>query len=233
MTKESFSYLVANPNEVSREDIAALEALTQEFPYFQLAHTLLAKGYHQNYPEELANEKIRKAAAYSINRNALRKVINGSFVNEVVAVPTVQVDSAYIDKVKEIVEAEEKQSATQALETPVFSNNDLLSQSLSFEDFLIEDILQKQQQQLSIIENFIQKDPGLIRTSKSQLETKNNNEDLSANSVRPKKEIVTESYAKILTMQGRKEKAIAVYEKLILKFPEKKAYFADKIKGLQ
>jgi hypothetical protein len=33
-------------------------------------------------------------------------------------------------------------------------------------------------------------------------------------------------------MQGRRDKAIEVYEKLILKFPEKKAYFASKIQAL-
>ncbi|WP_460538703.1 hypothetical protein [Echinicola sediminis] len=37
----------------------------------------------------------------------------------------------------------------------------------------------------------------------------------------------------MLTKQGKKDKAIEIYEKLILKFPKKKAYFADLIKELK
>lgn len=42
-----------------------------------------------------------------------------------------------------------------------------------------------------------------------------------------------EKLAQILTRQGKNERAIEVYEKLILKIPEKKAYFAACIADLQ
>lgn len=44
--------------------------------------------------------------------------------------------------------------------------------------------------------------------------------------------IVSEGMAKIMIRQGKIEKAIEIYEQLILKKPEKKAYFAEKIKEL-
>ncbi|MFY7828043.1 MAG: hypothetical protein ACOVQ4_13025 [Flectobacillus sp.] len=228
MTKEALSYLINNPNEVSKKDIESLEAILEDYPYFQLAHTLVAKGYHSHYAEELANEKIRKAAIYALNRNALRKVINGSFVNENLIPQNSPSTAEYIHKVDKIIEqasAEDKPKS--------FTNQDLVAFSTLYEDTLLEDIIQKQQKQLDIINSFIEKDPGLIRTSKNQLESPIHQVDLSAKSTKVEKEIITESYAKILTMQGRKEKAVEVYEKLILKFPEKKAYFADKIKSLQ
>jgi hypothetical protein len=56
--------------------------------------------------------------------------------------------------------------------------------------------------------------------------------DLSMQSVMIAEEIVTESFANILERQGQKEKAIVVYQKLILKFPEKKGYFANRIAAL-
>jgi len=46
-------------------------------------------------------------------------------------------------------------------------------------------------------------------------------------------EIISENYAKILAMQGRNDKAIEVYEKLSLLFPDKKHIFATQIEKLK
>lgn len=48
-----------------------------------------------------------------------------------------------------------------------------------------------------------------------------------------KDDLVTENLAAILVRQGKKDKAVEVYKKLILKIPEKKAYFATQIEELQ
>jgi tetratricopeptide (TPR) repeat protein len=45
--------------------------------------------------------------------------------------------------------------------------------------------------------------------------------------------IISETLAEILIRQGKKEKAIEVYKKLIWKFPQKKAYFAAQIEELR
>lgn len=45
--------------------------------------------------------------------------------------------------------------------------------------------------------------------------------------------IISETLAEILIRQGKKEKAIEVYKKLIWKFPQKKAYFAAQIEQLK
>jgi hypothetical protein len=230
MNKDIFSYLVAHPSNVSKTETATLEAITNKYPYCQLAYTLLAKGYHTLYAEELAFEKIRHASAHALSRNALRKVINGSFKNEQVSSIQGKFESEYLNKFNEITEYQsvaEKQEPVSEI-----SNQEILLNSPLVEDILIDEIAQRKQFQNSIIDSFLSKDPGLIRTTKSQLEAMGKQEDLSVGSVRLEKGIVTESYAKILTMQGRAEKAIEVYQKLILKFPEKKAYFASKIEEL-
>ena len=46
-------------------------------------------------------------------------------------------------------------------------------------------------------------------------------------------EIVTEMLAKIYAGQGLIAKAINVYEKLILKYPEKRAYFVAELEKLK
>lgn len=232
MTKETFTYLVANLSEVSALEINGLEETIQQYPYCSLAHTLLAKAYEN---DELAKQaKLRKAAAYSLSRNALRRIMNGTFTNHSNVSTTAKFDSDFLRKLETILEAKEDEDKRkqQEYQQEVLSDKEFLSYSTVAEDMLLNEIAQKQQLQNTIIENFLLKDPGLIRSSKSQLEAMGKQEDLSLNSGKLDKGIVTESYAKILTMQGRKEKAIGVYEKLILKFPEKKAYFVSKIQEL-
>ena len=46
-------------------------------------------------------------------------------------------------------------------------------------------------------------------------------------------EVITETMAEVLALQGKKAKAIEIYGKLILLHPEKSAYFADRIKQLK
>ncbi len=232
MTKETFTYLVANLSDVSALEINGLEETTQQFSYCSLAHILLAKAYEND--EQQKQAKIRKAAAYSLSRNALRRIMNGTFTNHSNVATNTKFDSDFLRKLGTILEAKEYEDKRrqQEYQQEVLSDKEFLSYSTVAEDMLLNEIAQKQQLQNTIIENFLLKDPGLIRSSKSQLEAMGKQEDLSLNSGKLDKGIVTESYAKILTMQGRKEKAIGVYEKLILKFPEKKAYFASKIQEL-
>lgn len=56
---------------------------------------------------------------------------------------------------------------------------------------------------------------------------------MAVESVTEKEEIVNESMARVYILQGKKERALAVYEKLSLLNPEKSTYFAKKIEKLK
>jgi hypothetical protein len=57
--------------------------------------------------------------------------------------------------------------------------------------------------------------------------------EMAAQSVSEKTEVVSETLALILARQGHREKALRMYEQLILKVPEKSAYFAAQIQKLK
>ena len=56
---------------------------------------------------------------------------------------------------------------------------------------------------------------------------------MSADSTKLKRAPVTENMAFIYMKQKNYSKAIQIYKKLMLKFPEKKDYFAALIQGLE
>ena len=63
--------------------------------------------------------------------------------------------------------------------------------------------------------------------------TGENASDLSASSSAFQDDVATENLAEIMLKQGKTDKAVNLYEKLMLKYPEKKAYFAQKIEQLK
>ncbi|NLV18991.1 MAG: tetratricopeptide repeat-containing protein [Bacteroidetes bacterium] len=88
------------------------------------------------------------------------------------------------------------------------------------------------QKQSELIDKFIQTNPRIeTPAAKSDLP----NEDISKPFVEHSDDLLTETLARIYTRQGYYSKAIDIYEKLSLKFPEKSDYFAsqiEKVKGL-
>lgn len=80
-----------------------------------------------------------------------------------------------------------------------------------------------------IIERFIHEAPQI----KPQTSEKLDNENKAKRSSEDQDEIVTETLAQIYTDQMLYHKAIRVYQKLMLKFPEKSLYFAGQIEQLE
>lgn len=84
--------------------------------------------------------------------------------------------------------------------------------------------------QNSLIDKFIKEQPQISKVEKTEFFKPSKMAKLS---LVEHEEFVTETLAKIYKEQGNKQKAIKIYAKLSLKYPEKKNYFAAQISELQ
>jgi tetratricopeptide (TPR) repeat protein len=81
-----------------------------------------------------------------------------------------------------------------------------------------------------LIDSFIEKVDSLDRLGNKESTLVG---DISEKSTEEKDEFMTETLADLYVQQKNYQKAIEIYNKLILKFPEKKTYFAIQIKKTQ
>lgn len=87
----------------------------------------------------------------------------------------------------------------------------------------------------ALIDSFLKNVPesGLrIRPDNSKLKQESEPVDYSEKGTQVNDDLLTETLARIFIKQERYEQAIAVYEKLCLKYPKKNSYFAEQIKKI-
>ncbi|PSR53165.1 hypothetical protein AHMF7605_06290 [Adhaeribacter arboris] len=86
--------------------------------------------------------------------------------------------------------------------------------------------------QFEIIDQFLKSNPKLKTFSNEKVRSEPH-DDLAFKSTKNTKNLASENLANILIQQGKLKKAIKIYEHLIVKIPEKKAYFASQIENLR
>jgi hypothetical protein len=247
--RESFSYWATNPNDTAAHDLDSLREASKTYPYCQILHFIIAQNT-ASFHNELAAESIQTAAAYALSRNALRKAVQHEFewsehlnfgINDVqlyslqATPPTSKyapfdLSSITLDLDK-LVKAPLPDSPP--IDETALRESNLQEELLNTAKLKEEKLEEDRQIQFDIIESFIENE-ALMGPIRVNLNDKAEPEDLikkrgagiSADNV------VSEGMAKVMLRQGKIEKAVEIYEQLILKKPEKKAYFVEKIKDL-
>lgn len=150
-----------------------------------------------------------------------------------------------INEIKKKNEAKEiKQEIIISQQTPTTSSakepvNQSSESSMTFDEWLYhlsenkENPVQEKKENLSnsLIDNFLNHASNI---SKIKADPNNIQNDLTENMTQPEEsEIITESLAQLYNKQGYFEKSLIMYQKLILKYPEKSIYFASLIEELK
>ncbi len=89
----------------------------------------------------------------------------------------------------------------------------------------------KKKEQIDLIKSFSKRDIKLATIK--EIEKHQKQTDLSELSTKLNANLLSETYAQLLVKQGKRYKAKEIYKRLMVKFPDKSAYFADLIKELE
>lgn len=191
--------LLEQPATLSPADVPDLEALIQRYPYFYLAHALLAKA---TYIQEKDVEKytVQRAATYAIDRKHLRAWLENKLSLPPIArnanIQSTQNTSTTVNNYLENITKKSLKKSTNENSIKQFS--------------IIDTILNKN----------LQFDPCMAAMPL----TEESSVDLSEQATTLDNRFATETLAKLMVQQKKYKRAIEIYNHLMSKHPEKKSY---------
>jgi len=211
MNKLKHIEIIQNLNFIKNEEIILLDKLLLKFPYYQNGQILLAKGL-LNTNSIRYNRQLKKAAAYSSNREKLFKIIISN-------------QESISEKKKENIDVIIENPEILDFDKPLrFDENE----SHSFSEWLNLIKIQKIDRSNEVlVDNFLQKE---TKISKPKKETFFKAVDSAKESIIENTDLVTPTLARVYLEQQHYQKAIFTYKKLILKYPKKSSFFAEQIK---
>ena len=201
---------IQNPQGISTKDVNKIDSLLQEFPYYQTAQLLLTKGL-LNTESVRYNRQLKKAAAFSLDRKQLFKLI-------------------ILQKSQQTTILERKGNIKDSLRIgkPLAFDE---KEEHSFSEWLALSKIKKidrtdRPNTKQLIDNFIDKKISISKPKKTDFFKP---VDVAKESLIENESIVTPTLAKVYLEQGYYEKAISAYTKLCLKYPKKNSLFAKQI----
>ncbi len=244
MNAAQFIELISKSDPLDRSDLLSLKKIQENFPYFQIPHVLAAR-YEWSKNSNKNSESLGYAAITSPNRIWLKGLVENvtdsskrSISNKDNLLP--EEVNGKIDpkqRTKSLIELGENLKGVKPAEE--ISKPDRKRRKPPVDD-LLETIKKKEKktildskkrEQIDLIKAFSKKEIKLATIK--EIEANQNNENLAASSTVINDNLISESLAKLLVSQDKKAKAKKIYEKLMLKFPDKSSYFAHLIENLK
>lgn len=219
--RRTFSDYIRKNKELDNKAVRFFQRAVKKYPYSQPLRMLYAKSL-QNTGHELAEKEIHKAEAFAPDRHTYRTFIWGEGGNR------------EEKQIKKQGRKENMQSTSDAAEKILAELNSPKTEDTEKESKDSADQRQddekrnKAVQKQAIIDRFLSDEPR-IKPNPDDIPSG----QLSPESIEDDPELVSETLAELHVKQGRTDRAIAIYEKLSLMFPEKSRYFAKKIESVK
>jgi tetratricopeptide (TPR) repeat protein len=259
MNINDYIFLLNNSKGINDKQTLMLESIVQEFPFFQSARALYLKGLY-NQESFRYNYELKKAAAHTTDRSVLFDFITSDdfivFKKENYDKIQLELQSIEVKEFEVVKEENEKREEKRQqnqeitlidkIENKLEIGKPLVfekSETHSFSEWLqlsklapIEREKDKKElendseieKKFELIEKFIELSPKIAPTKEAVPVPVN-----IAKSNEMPSSIMTETLAKIYLEQKKYTKAIQAYEILILKYPEKSSFFADRINDIK
>jgi tetratricopeptide (TPR) repeat protein len=270
LNANDLTYLLNKPEAINDNQTVLLEAIIQQFPYFQSVRALYLKGLYNNQSFRY-NYELKKAAAFTNDRSILFDFITSDEFNTLQkqqieeqqsVIDTIEViESKWIapENISELQESlaaikeevpEEIPTAEEIPEISLEEKLDIgkplqfnLGEKHSFNEWLqltkvapIErnesektpEIDEERTKKFDLIDKFIESNPKITPSKDSPSGLVNISKSLEEPT-----HLMTETLAQIYLEQKKYQRAIQAYEILILKYPEKSSFFADRINSIK
>jgi tetratricopeptide (TPR) repeat protein len=246
MNRDQFNEWLANPDLLGLDTLARLKEVVDDYPFFQTARLLYLLNL-KKLNDYRFDMELRRMAIFSGDRARLRKLIrfqgivpaaSGSTGN-VIETPMTEIPSQEQDERLKILEKqirarlqeiEEKQSGLRQLmdekeEIVSRSQTNSLSGELPGEEGQRYRALPKD----DLLEEFIQERKGQASGQVPFYSP----EESARRSIEENDDIISETLARLVAAQGKFDRAIKIYQQLMLKNPQKSSYFAAQIEKLR
>lgn len=223
MNASQFLELIQKADRLEKADYLLLEKVQKNFNFFYLSHVLATRYELKN---QESSPSLPLAAVTSPDRVWLKNWLLKPHGSE---------KSQGEGESSEKSALENTSTTTKILEDDQLEKVKAKKRRIPKDD-LIESIRRKEKREIldaekraqnDLIKEFSKKEIKLATIK--EIEANKNNENLANASTSLNEGLISETFASILLQQGKKAMAIEIYEKLALKFPEKRAYFADLI----
>ena len=263
MNTLNFTKLLHTPSTLKKKHIASIEAIIEEFPYFQSVRALHLKSLKDNDSYKY-NKALKTTAAYTTDRSILFDFITSeAFLQNIVSE---QIKNNH-EGLKMLEVSDFQDISSQAQGTSVTSNGETkVEENKNESEQNVSEILNigaplnfdkqdthsfSQWLQLTTIKPIDRTNDEKKPTSK---QTKNFDlidafisknpkikpvkgdrvlENIAENRTSEPEQLMTETLARIYVEQKNYERAIQSYTILSLKYPEKSSLFADQIKAIK